>query len=404
MAMRITEAITYANFLKNIQDLNRKYYKYNEQVSTGKRINRPSDDPVDFTKIISLKNELGDKNQFIENISTALRRLEASDSRLNDVSLEFTRLIQLNEQAANETTVGEPRKGIAQEVYSLTQEMLNNADANFNGRALFAGTRNTIDTLGLINNNPGENVYSVGAYSTTLDGAASANWGVTINNANNLTQRIYQVEITALNGTDVDYEIRDLDGNSTVASGTAAVGDTITVDGLNFTYAGGAAVDDVYTAVPVYAYNGTSDDIEMQVGENTRIVQNIQGPRPFGGTEPTGAIQNPGGTVFDDMVEFRRALLTDDQDAILTSLDTMYDDHDNINRVRAESGGRISNLRSLLARTENETAELITQLADIEGANLPEAISKLVQTEGGRQAALQAGARISRVNLFDIIG
>jgi len=406
MSMRITDSITYANFLRRMQELNRENFKYNEQVVTGRRINRPSDDPVGFSQVVEQKNELTLMKQYLENIENALGRLEASDSRLNDVSLGLTRMIQLAEQGANDPTVGEPRRGIAQEVFSLTQEMLNHADANFNGRALFAGTRNTVDALNDIPANPSGSVYSVGDYAVSLGGAASANFTTSFSDERLLTQHIYQIEITGVGVGTVNYEIRDLDANNAViSSGTAAAGDVINVDNINFTYNGGSALGEVYTVVPEYAFNGTEDTIDMQVDDNTRIVQNVPGSDVFGGTEPSAVgVQNPGGTIFDDFVEFRRALLTNDSPAIRASLDTLYADHDNLNRVRAEAGGRISNLRGLETRTAAEATELIVDIGETENADLSEAISSLVRTEGGLQAALQAGARIGRLSLFDIIG
>jgi flagellar hook-associated protein 3 len=405
MAMRITESITYSNFLRRIQELNRNYFKYNEQITTGKRINRPSDDPVDFADAVNLRNQYVNTAQYVDNIVKADRRLETTDARLNDVSLQLTRLIQLSEQGASTTTTGEPRAGIAQEVYALGQEMLDTADARFNGRAIFGGTRNTSASLAAITNNPDGMVYSIADYNVTLGGSTSGNFSVGFGDPLALNEHIYQIEIVGETAGVIDYEIRDLDsGNALVASGSAAAGDTITAENLNFTYNGGGTIGETYTALPRYAFNGTDENIEMQVGDNTKINQNVKGPDVFGGAEPTGTAQVPGNTLFDDLVEFRRALLTNDDAALLTNVDTIYGEHNNLNRVRAEAGGRISNLRSLETRTRAESAELLSSITEIEGADLAKSISDLVQADGGRQAALQAGAKIGQLNLFDFLG
>jgi flagellar hook-associated protein 3 FlgL len=400
--MRVTDSIIFRNFLSQLQDLNRQYAKYSEQVTTGKRINRPSDDPVASTTLLALKSELSSLSQFSDSIKNADRRLESSDSRLNDVSLAMTRVIQLNEQAANETTVGIPRKGIAQELLALTDEILGHADAQVNGRALFAGTRNTTDSLKAITNNPYGRVYSAAGLNVTTDSAATITG--TIPDARFYGEHIYQIRITdGANG----YEVIDLEGtNNVVATGTfAGPPDTINVEGMELTWSAGAlAQGDVFTIVPVYAYNGTEQDIELQVDENSYVVQNVKGTDPFGGTEPTGAVQNPGNTLFDDLVELRRAMLTDDQDAIEASLVTIRDRYDTVSQVRANVGGRISNLRALDERSLSEMTDLLVNVANVENADLASAITELTQTEGGRQAALAAGARIGQLNLFDYLG
>lgn len=401
--MRITDSIVFTNMLAQIQRLNQDIFRYNEQVTSGKRINRPSDDPVGSTSLASIRSEIASLNQYVENMQNANRRLEASDSRLNDISLAMTRVIELNTQAANEQNSGVPRTGIAREIESITQELLSHADAQVGGRALFAGTRNTVDALKTITGNPEGRVYS--ASSVDIQSASAGTISGTIIDPGAFTEHIYQIRFTDNAG---NFEVIDLDSAGAVAAtGTfAAAGDTISVGGVTYTYGGGAlAQGDVFTVLPQYSFNGTSTRIQMQVDENATVPQNVPGSDPFGGTQPTLAgVQQPGGTIFDDFVEFRRALLTNDEDAIIASLDTIRGWYDNLGQVRANLGGRIANLRALEVRGAAEVADLKVHVAAIENVNLAEAITNLTQTQGGLNAALQVGATVGRTNLFDYLG
>ena len=402
--MRVTNSIMFTNFLAQLQRLNTDFFKFNEQVTTGKRINRPSDDPVNFTNLSAIKSEVSILTQYVENTETALNRMTATDARLNDFSIGLTRAIQLTEQAANEPNVAEPRSAIAKELESLTQELLSTADARVGGRALFAGTRNTTDALQLIAGNPDGDVYSASSTVVTSNGSA-ATLTATIPDPRVYDEHILQVRITdAATGA---YEVIDLDArDAVVATGNLAVpaGGSFSVQGVDVTIGAGFATGDLFTIVPEYAYNGTEDDIDMQIDENSSIVQNVTGSDAFGGTEPTGGVQNPGGTLFDDLAELRRAILTDDQPAILTSIDTMRARFDDMNAVRARAGGRIANLQNIQERNEFEASELLVQISKIESVDLPQAITKLTQTQTGLQAALSAAARIGQLNLFDFIG
>lgn len=400
--MRITNSIVFTNMLSQIQRLNQDIFKYNEQVTSGKRINRPSDDPVGSTMLASIKSEIASLNQYVENIQNANRRMEASDSRLNDVSLALTRVIELNTQAANEQNTGVPRTGIAREVESIVQELLGHADAQVGGRSIFAGTRNTVDALKTIGGNPEGRVYS--ASSVDIQSASAGTITGAVADPGFFTEHIYQIRFTDGAG---NFEIIDLDGDSqVVANGTfAAPGDTISFGGVTYTYGGGAlAPGDVFTVLPQYSYNGTSTRIQMQVDENATVPQNVPGSDPFGGTDPVAGVQQPGGTVFDDLVELRRALLTNDEDAIVQSLDTVRGWYDNLGQVRANLGGRISNLRALEVRGAAEVADLKVHQAAVENVNLAEAITNFSQSQSGLQAALQVGALVGRTNLFDFLG
>ena len=400
--MRITDSIIFTNFLSQIQKLNRDEFKYNEQVTTGKKINRPSDDPVGASQLASLNFELSNLAQYMDNTDNALRQLGSTDERLNDVVTNMTRVIQLVEQGASENYQGQPRTGIAKEVETITQEMLGHADTQVGGRLIFAGTRTNRESLQQITGNPDGRVYSASTVNIVSNGTASFT-GV-VPDSRDYTERIHELRILDAAG---NYELIDLESDNTViASGTlAGPGDTISADGVTLTYTGGAFnAGDNYYILPQYSYNGTSDQIKMQVDENTYIQKNVSGSTAFGGTEPTGAVQNPGNTIFDDLVELRLALLTDDQATLINNVDLMRNEFDSITEVRANVGGRMSNLSTLDGRNQSEATNLVVQVADVENADLAEAITKLTQTTTGKQAALQAGARVGQLSLFNYIG
>lgn len=400
--MRVTDSIVFTNFLSQIQKLNTDEFKYNEQVTTGKRINRPSDDPVGASQLASLNSELSNIAQYIKNVENAQRQLASSDERLNDVVSNMTRIIQLVEQGTSENYSGQPRKGIAQEVETITQELLGHADTQVGGRFIFAGTRTNRDSLQQITNNPDGRVYSASSVNIISNGPAAISGVVT--DPRDFNERIHELRILDAAG---NYELIDRESdNAVVASGTlAGPGDTIAIAGGEITYGGGAFnAGDNYFILPQYSYNGTSDDLQMQVDENTFIQRNVAGSTAFGGTAPTGAAQNPGNTIFDKMVELRLALITDDQPTLIANVDIMRDSFNTITEVRANVGGRMSNLSTLNSRNQSEATNLVVQVADIENANIAEVITKLTQTATGKQAALQAGARIGQLSLFNYIG
>lgn len=390
--MRITTSMLYRNFLAQVERLNEDLFRYNEQVSSGRRLNRPSDDPTDTTALLSLREELIRLTRYTDNIVEAERRLESTDSRLNDMTLALTRLIQLAEQGSSEGVRAAGRRGISEEVAAIQEQLLSTASGQLAGRYLFAGTRTTRDSIPSV---PTGQVYSLHT-SLRLSGTAAATGNIV--DPNQYEGHIYVIRFTDAAGS---YDVIDLENNQVVTSGAVAIGvGNINFDGLQIDYnlAALPAQNEEWLVQPQYVYNGTEDEIELQVDENTAVVQNVPGNEAFGGASGV-----PGGSIFDDLVDFRTALLRDDTQGILDALMDMSGRLDDTSQRRAVVGGRISNLRAFEERSQQRGVDTMSRMAELENVNLPEAISELVQSEGGLQAALQVGARIGGFNLFNFL-
>ncbi|HUX08560.1 MAG TPA: hypothetical protein VMX35_14760 [Acidobacteriota bacterium] len=390
--MRITNAMLFQTFLSNLRRLQQDFATYNEQLSSERRINRPSDDPPDMTNIMALDQELVRITRFGENTTEANRRLESTDSRLNEYSLAMTRVIELAEQGSSEATAGSGRRAIAEEIRAILDQLSSVADSKLADRYLFAGTRTT---RGSIPSVPSGQVYSL---ATTLEVAGTGATGGTVVDPSAYKEDNYIIRFTDAAGS---YEVVNLDDDAVVTSGTVAVGaGSISFEGLQVDYnlAALPAQGEVWTVQPQYVYNGTDEYIELQVDENTRVVQNVPGSDVFGGASGV-----PGNTVFDELVDLRFALLRNDTDAIRSSLNTASNRLDSVSNQRAKVGGRISNLRNFQLRSNERTADLLVRKAEIENVDLADVISKLVQTQGGIQAALQSGARLGQLNLFNFL-
>ncbi len=390
--MRVTDSMMFQTFLNQLERIKQDYNRYSEQISSGRRINRPSDDPLDTTKLLSLQHELAKVAKYDSNITSAQQRLNSTDSQLNEVTLALTRTVQLAEQGASDTSYGDGRAGIAMEVRAIQNQMLSLASSQAFDRYIFAGT---LTTRSSIPSTPAGQVFSA---SATLDVTGAGTTGGTVIDPTQFTEDIYVITFTDAAG---NYEVVDLDDNRVVTTGTVAVGvGSVSFEGLQIDYNLGAlpAADAEWVVKPQYVYNGNDEGIELQVDENTNVVINVTGSDIFGGASGV-----PGGTMFDDLVDFRYNLLRDDTNAIGADLQTAQDHVTEVGRQRALIGGRIANLRSYEFKSGQRLVDLLTEKANLENVDLPEAISKLVQTEGGLSAALQTGARLGQLSLFNFL-
>jgi flagellar hook-associated protein 3 FlgL len=114
--------------------------KLNEQVATGKRINRPSDDPGRISQLHNVRQQLSNQGVYLKNAGQAEQLLNVADTALKDLHSTMTEARELAIQYSNEVYHGDQRADAAQVVDSLFGRALGSANTKFNERYIFAGT------------------------------------------------------------------------------------------------------------------------------------------------------------------------------------------------------------------------------------------------------------------------
>jgi len=138
--MRITQSALYSRALFDIQRGLFRYSQLQTEVATGRRVNRPSDDPAAALRVLPLRGELRDLAQFGENVALARETLDISAASLEDGSSVMQRVRELATQAANGTLSSSDRASIGAEVDQLLDQMLGIANSRRGERYLFGGT------------------------------------------------------------------------------------------------------------------------------------------------------------------------------------------------------------------------------------------------------------------------
>lgn len=137
--MRITNSMLVKDMLWNANNNLVSMSNYQNQLSTGKRITRPSDDPVGITQVLKYKTDIREAEQYGKNITDAQGWLEISESALVNVKDILQRVRELTVQAANGTNTPEDTQKIQVEIEELTSEILVSGNATSAGRYLFSG-------------------------------------------------------------------------------------------------------------------------------------------------------------------------------------------------------------------------------------------------------------------------
>lgn len=140
--MRITNKIIQENNLSNI-NTNKLYQdKLSTQMSTQKKVNRPSDDPVVAIRALRLRSNVTEVTQYYsKNIPDAESWLNVTEDALNNLSQILTNMISQCVKGSNGPLKTEDRQIILEQLKALGEEVYSTADADYAGRYVFGGYR-----------------------------------------------------------------------------------------------------------------------------------------------------------------------------------------------------------------------------------------------------------------------
>jgi len=110
------------------------------QMTTGKRVNLPADDPAAAAMQVQTSDQSSNCDQFLRSISSVSGELQTADSALNSCVTALQRAITLGVQGANGTLSQQDRQALADEVKGISDQILGIANLAYNGHFLFAGT------------------------------------------------------------------------------------------------------------------------------------------------------------------------------------------------------------------------------------------------------------------------
>jgi flagellar hook-associated protein 3 FlgL len=138
--MRITEASRYQSFLQDVSRAQDRLVKAQRQVSSGKRVAKPSDDPGATTDILRLNSDKSESGQYSKNLTFARSKLQTTDGVLDTIEqiVERARVLGLS-SLSNPAAA----KGYATETTALRDQLFTSANTTFAGRYIFGGSVTT---------------------------------------------------------------------------------------------------------------------------------------------------------------------------------------------------------------------------------------------------------------------
>jgi flagellar hook-associated protein 3 FlgL len=206
-----------SNSLRNLSNSYKNMGKYQDQLATGKKITKPSDDPVVAMKGMFYRSNLSEVEQYKRNLSEAYLWMENSEAGVEQANEGLQRVRELVVQGANETLSAEDKLALAKEVEQIKKDIVGVANTQVAGRYIFNGTNTT--KAPVIDNGTGAPQASINTNDYSIEVSRGVSLKSNINSENVFGQKLFdtlQSIQETLEGTgngDFDTLLKDLDSN-----------------------------------------------------------------------------------------------------------------------------------------------------------------------------------------------
>lgn len=375
------------------------------ELSTGKSINTPADNPVGMVQLLQLTNANSQYQQYISNGQSANTNLQLEEQALSSSTTTLQSIRDLVVQAnsgANSTT---DLKDIATQIGALESQLLGTANSkNAQGNYLFAGY--SVGTQPFVRGSSGSIVYlgDSGASSVPLNGgtsvrsgdpgsavymnvptgngtfttaAGAGNGGTGVIDAGSVADAAawnaaqasdpgpYTITFSGANA----YTVTDGAGNS-IASGSydSSQGGSIAFNGVQVGISGAPAAGDTFT-VAAAGSQSVFDTLDKLVG----------------------ALNGAGADSAS------RAQLSSTLNESLQQIDSALNQ---VSTVTTDVGSRISLISSVNGTLTSQSTTLQTQISNLSSLDYAQATSQYSQEYVALQAAEQSYASLSQLSLF----
>ena len=410
--MRLSTHQVHQSALQDMLRINREVADTQEQIASGRRLVRASDNPSDAAKIVTLRRELAELDTFVRNTEAIEAELAREESVLDQVIEVIQRVQELVVQAGGGTLTQEDRGFIAVEVQARMDELtelMNSRGAD--GRFIFAGGKGDtqpfvvegqdvryegdesqrslqIDTGLFVPFSDSGRALFVDIPSATTNfeverGPDNAAEGVQI-------RRVGVVDQTALDdfapdgvviefrplteaGGAVNYTVRRLSDNRVVGGAenvAFTAGQPIEIAGMQ------VAIDGVPESGDRFAVRTTSRQSLLEtVGRAARDLQRIDesaAPEAF-------------------------------QAAINSAIENLSNAQSNVLQARSDIGARLNTVAATRGFHEEQQLASEALISEVRDLDYAEAVSRLSFQSFVLEAAQQSFVRVSRLSLFNAL-
>lgn len=395
--MRISTNTIYDKGVARMGEIQTGLAKTQQQVSTGRRIISPSDDPVASARALEVTNSQEINAKYAINRRSAKDSLSMTEGALQNVTSLLQDVKTLIVQAGNGALTSAERQFIATDLQGRYEELLGLANTRDGvGNYIFAGYQNTSQPFAAtatgasyagdqgqqklqvhtgrqieVSQNGNAVFEQISSNHTFVSAAVSPATGTiskgVVTDVSQLTGAGYNITIDA---TASIYTVTNATTAAVVAAGPYSSGAAIQFQGLEFSITG-AAANDQYTVRPT-----TTQSIFSTIKD---VIGVLQAPAT---TSNERIRLNSGLSIANENID--KAL-----DHVLT--------------VRAETGSSLKEVDSLDNLGEDLNVQYAQTLSDLQDLDYVSAITELMKQQAALQASQQSFMKVTSLSLFDFL-
>ena len=153
--MRITQKIIFDDFMRDINKNRSQMAGIQSDLSSGKRVRIPSQDPVSFQRSRIVEEDIRKQEQYQNNISSGLRQGRLAQEALDETLDSLIDIKRIATQGASDTSRDKVRESMAAEVSGIRDTIVATLNSSYGDRYLFAGTNSDQEPMEFDDTAPG---------------------------------------------------------------------------------------------------------------------------------------------------------------------------------------------------------------------------------------------------------
>ncbi len=393
--------------------LNRRYSDLGhleEMLSTGKRLMKPSDSPVDVANDLKLISKQQQISQFKSNINDGMSFMTVSDTAMLSMNTLMQRMRELAIQGSNDVLSSNERLYIQKEQEQLLRQFVSLGNSTYKGDYIFGGTQTKIPPLPLVTSQSGNALNYSSKEMAFFDGSGGVGVAAQLRQADTLdpiTRIIpgsFQLKIgnTAyVEGR--DYTVNYVSGTITPINAALAVdvseGGTFAAGPLGrYTLAGfQVSFDYISQGRDIYGDKVVaSGDVFREIEDTIITPINIT-------ADELMRDSTNGQHLLDVAIGLGSDLLHNNRAGIESSIGTIDSSFKVLLSAQSKNGARINRFETTLDRNESQYTETSRLQSDLEDAEYADTIGKFSLAQTAYQAALKAAATIIQPSLVNYL-
>ena len=393
--MRATQTTTYRSLQSFLDRTSDRLQELQLAAATGKKLNRPSDDPTAISPVLSARTQIMASDRYIETIESGLDRIENMDGYFDSIENTLVRAKEIGIAAINGSLSAADMETYADEISQLRDSLLADANAQVDGKYLFAGFAEEDPPFTVNPNYPNlaPSAIAVPVLNDPTDTASLIDGGG-IPVAQLVVPGEGTWDVDAVNGLTFTPEA-GFDGTASPVDYTLTDSAAVTTGPFEATA--------YYHDSPVI-YNGDAGALEFEIAPNELINVNTNGNTlMLGDTDNDGVVDVNGIDIFAVMATLEENLRAGDTAALEQSLDDLESAANQVRGQRSLKGNIGRRLETAESHMEKIKIDMEAFRSRFEDADILETITELQQQQQSFEAALNVTGKVSELSILNYL-